>query len=359
MRVVPHDAGVTGTNLPPTNQPPVPVEPPAPVEPPVPVEPPMPFEPSPSETPRKHRWNEFREWTNIGVAVTALLLAIVTFVNSGLISDLENYLRSEISRRNSELDAMSARAKGLQVAADMRADRLADLQATTDSLLSQALASQAQLFDNQARLSSIQSEVLAARLQLSEAQQETGAVRDSLLSQTRSLDLLQRRQAYEHAALMVLYSDFDVGSGRGDLEGAGQAIVAVLQNMTPPTGRQALAPYLHRIRTNFERACPTIAAWRPNLLPQAIPPDQPTIQYRQGTSQARINELTVAAQQQWNAEFAEYRRKEREYSERLIDERQRLWAMAQQCVCSSLADEQFSQADICPGAARSAGNTGS
>jgi hypothetical protein len=73
-------------------------------------------------------WSETREWLNVLVAIGALLIGVVSFWTTARISGLEDYLRSEIGRRNIELNELSQRTQRMQGLSDLQSDQLAAIQ---------------------------------------------------------------------------------------------------------------------------------------------------------------------------------------------------------------------------------------
>jgi len=91
---------------------------------------------------RDHYWSNIREWMNVVAAIGGLVVAVVALWATAQISGLENYLRSEIGRRNNELNSLSRKAESLEKTADERARRLSELQATTEALMASSVAAQ-------------------------------------------------------------------------------------------------------------------------------------------------------------------------------------------------------------------------
>jgi hypothetical protein len=266
------------------------------------------------------------------------------------ISGLEDYFRSEIGRRNGELNVLSSRAASLEQMANARAERLSQLQASTESVVASSLQAQQRIAQSEAQLSAVRSDTLAARIELAAARGEAATIRANFAAQASEFDLLKRQQAYQHASFVVTamaYGWWEDGEG-GEVGGAGASILNAVRNLHTTAETAGLGPYIQQIKTNFERVCPDLATWRMNLPPAPSPPSQPTISYRRGTSPARIAQLTRDAQNRWSNDYAEYLRLSQAHNAALIGENHRLAVHASACVCSSLSDERFSQRDICP-----------
>lgn len=300
--------------------------------------------------PVKKQWGELRDWLNVAVAGAALLVAIVSVWTTTQISGLEDYFRSEIGRRNAELNSLSGRAATFERMANTSAGQLSQLQASTALAISSSLRAQQQLIQSQGELSAVRSNVLSARQELALARGEASAIRTNYAAQAREFDLLRRQQAFEHASLTVAFAAYNWSDDSDSEESSSDAssVAAAIRDLQPPPHTIGFGPHLERIKGRFDRFCPNMATWQSTVPARPQPPAQPTISYRQGTSQARIAELTREAQDRWSAAFNEYARRSQEHSSALITERQRLANRARSCVCSSRSDEQFSRQDICP-----------
>jgi len=112
---------------------------------------------NPEPIPRRN-WSELREWGNIGIAAAALLLSIVSFWVTLQVSSIEDYLRSEIGRRNFELNRLSDRASQLEEIAHKRETLLQELDAATVSALTSVSDAQLKISDAETRLREVQFE---------------------------------------------------------------------------------------------------------------------------------------------------------------------------------------------------------
>lgn len=288
-----------------------------------------------------------REWLNVGTTVAALLLAVISFWTTARISGLEDYLRSEISRRNSELNTISSRSKEIEKLAVERERQLASLDGATSNMIASSLLAQAQLAQSQSALSRIRSDALEARQELSETRATEARLKVSLSAQTSDFDLFRRRQAYQHASMNIAFDNFYFMDG-GEFPTAAK-IAESARSTRPDRGAETLAPYFLAIRNNFDRACPFFAEKKVNLPPKATMPPAPTITYLKGASQSEIARLTREAQDNYSRDFKAYIDANKMRTDAEIKMMSELSDQASQCVCKSLANEEFSAEQICPG----------
>jgi hypothetical protein len=283
-------------------------------------------------------WAELREWLVAMTGLAALIVAVVTFWTTARISGLEDYLRSEISRRNADLDGLSAKTALAERLANEQAGRLSEIQVATTRITASSLAAQADL-------ERVRSDVSDARQRLASARSSIDTIKDEYSRQTRVLDLFQRQQAYQIAAAQII-----TGTGLVQ-EGAptGSLAIEYIKGMKSPAGQVFLNPYLQIVKDNIQKVCPRLKDWKPDLPDRGAEPPQPTIRYVKGASRERIAALTKEAQDRWSADYAKYVQKDDDYSKATLREMNRLWDDANDCVCSTLTTAEIGQGDICPG----------
>lgn len=290
---------------------------------------------------------EIREWLNVGTTLAALLLAVVSFWTTARISGLEDYLRSEISRRNSELNTISSRSKEIEKLAAERERQLASLDGATSNMIASSLFAQAQLAQSQSSLSRIRADALEARQELSDTRATEARLKASLAAQTSDFDLFRRRQAYQYASMNITFDNLYLMDG-GEFPAAAK-IAESARSARPDRGAETLAPYFHLVRNNFDRACPFFADKKINLPPKATMPPAPTIRYLEGAPQSEIARLTREAQDKYSRDFKGYMDASKARTDAEIKMMSELSDQASRCVCRSLANEEFSEEQICPG----------
>ena len=281
---------------------------------------------------------EFREWLNAGIGLAALLLALVSFWTTARISGLEEYLRSEITRRNSDLDQLSERSASIEKLANEREAQLASLDAATSEILASSLLAQSQL-------AQVQSEVATARSRLAAAQLSRSNIENSLRDQSQNFDLFQRRQTFEQASLGLTLA----GSIRME-EPSGRALLEQVRLLPEPAGRDENRRYLRLIKSDFEKVCPTFVSRLPKL-PDRLP--NPGSATDRMIDAIRDNRESVMAQDKlaianWSREYEAYLEREKEYSQAKVDATFKLIIVARDCMCGTLTTNQFQKADICP-----------
>lgn len=301
-----------------------------------------------TEVSRRH-WPELREWANFAVAATALIVSVVSLWMTAQISGLEDYLRSEIARRNTELNSLSDRTKEAEALAQVREGQLAQLDASISEVVASSLTAQSQLIDAQGTLSSIRADSQAAKGDLARTRVEQENLVTNLANREKTFELFGRRQAYQSYVINIMFSAFLFDSSEEDPSGA--SVLQRIMSQSPDRGAELLAPYFEDVRDNFNRVCPTYHT-RVITLPQPTSrPDTPTIRYLSNASQGEIDRMTREAQEQYSRDLKTHRESILANRNAFRDAAEILSDEAGDCVCRALSTAVVSAAQICPDAA--------
>lgn len=266
---------------------------------------------------------EWREWIHVAVAVATFLLAVVSFWTTARISGLEAYLRSEISRRNSDLDALAKQSAGMAQLASERERQLARLDSATSEIIASSLSAQAQLAERQGELTQVHSEVSEARHRLSVTQASQQRLEEDFTKQEKAFDLFRRQKAYDQT--MLTFSWF----GLDEKIPSGVDVVQMIRRMAHlgQSTDNTLYPYLSEIDEKFLRVCPGFDERQPSIdvvKPKPVP-------YEKGSKEFAI----------WSKELDEY-------YDGLIAGHSEMRKAASHCVCNSLSTRTVAAKEICP-----------
>lgn len=289
---------------------------------------------------------ELREWLNVFVGVSALLLAFVSFWTTARISGLEDYLRSEISRRNTELDTLAEKSGSIERLAAERERQLASLDAATNEILAASLSAQSQLAESQSDLAEVRSRVSLAQGQLADAEAARERLRVNFSKQSREFEQFQRQQAFQLASLRLraAYRLFFV---RNDDPPTASQTLDTVERLSAPQNQPALNSYFAIIREQTERVCPNFRQLPVNLPPVPIPAGE-------APRSPRITRMSDPAYLQWKEDYAAWgERNDRywemrsAYGKARIDEQYRLFDEAEKCMCKALAGPDFPADTVC------------
>lgn len=293
---------------------------------------------------------EIREWLNAAIGIAALLVAVVSFWTTARISGLEDYLRSEISRRNSELDILSQRSGEIERVASERERQLARLDAATNEIVAASLLAQSQLSKSQGDLANVRSDVANARDQLSAALNARDRFRADLATQARDFELFQRQQAYQLASIQLSrMASYEMLRDKLEVTPSGAATLAMVERLTAPPGQPEIERFYQVIRAGTSRACPS---FRNTPIELPAKPIRPTP--ANAPAPVRVTSLEDPAYLQYEKAYSEwaeadkkYWKQDQAYGEARISEQFRLVSEARKCMCKAITDQQYPASKVC------------
>lgn len=306
---------------------------------------------SDGEAPEKRDWGNLREWLNVIAAIGALLVGIVTFWTTARISGLEDYLRSEISRRNSDLNAISNQTQRLSALAEERAERLANLQNITDQVTANNLVAQSRLIVNQQELSRLGVDIISARQTISEERNRLYLLNEQASRQSSIIELFRRQRLSEAAFSRIAF----VRLSDIEKDFSGESVYNEISHWTSQQFDRDLHPYFADFHKNALRTCKSLASYSPSIPPKIEYPDGPK---RPGSISSDGNSylMTNKEYERWNYELKEWNKRYSDISaannlrfEAQQKSSQYLFNAASHCICQALATEDQPIDKVCPG----------
>lgn len=296
--------------------------------------------------------SNMREWLNAFAALGALFVGVVSFWTTARISGLEDYLRSEIIRRNSDLNDISNQSRRLGVLADERSERLAALQTVTDEITATNLSAQAKLLYTQQELSRLAIEAASAKQSISYSEIKLSTLAKQTEEQSDVIDLFRRQRFYETVSRRVILNRYFEKSFD---QTSSQAAYYYLTRMEYNEVGSDLSPYVENFRKNAERSCRALVNYNPVILPQLEYPKAPK---RPGDISKDGKYYLMSNKEydnwmdkfkKWNDEFDNLSKEnsKRRESEREAD--QYIANASAKCICQALATSKHSAAQVCPG----------
>ncbi|MDM7957612.1 hypothetical protein [Blastomonas sp.] len=308
-----------------------------------------------TETPTPRNWTEVREWMNVMVAAAALLVAIVSIWTTMQISGLEDYFRSEITRRNSELNRQVEDSAIARKSAAEKEQRLLELDASTNRVIANYIEAQGRLQSAERDLSLIQRQSFATLQSLSQSRAEGIALRDETMKQQRRLDLFRRQRAYESGLIQVSFGTGNRFEGTYFI--SGEQALASINQISAPTGSSELFPYFAEIREKAPQLCAHLKGYSP-IIPEVAPWPDPPQRYgrRVETSAGPVFEMTKKEADLWNSEMVRWNKEFSRISDIRSDRLKFIGAVSEylrnsaaRCACVALATSEHAASDICPG----------
>lgn len=213
-------------------------------------------------------WGALRAWANLFFAGATLIVAIVSIWLTTQISGLEDYLRSEIAVRNSELVASETEASALDARIQQSTSRLADLRSTSDLLATKSVEAQALLSDAQnqsiillTEQQRTQAELVTSRQRLLEVTMETEEQRMILERFYRDQVL---RRAYSTFSYLE-YADYFRGGKPERNKVDGPFAIREMRSFGLNVRDPNLAQHFESIRSVGPTICRSLASFSPEF----------------------------------------------------------------------------------------------
>ena len=285
-----------------------------------------------------------REWLNVMAAVGALLVGLVSFWTTARISGLEDYLRSEIGRRNSELNALSERSERAMSLAERRSAALSDLQFSADKLTASFASTQSHLEEARGELTELQIKGIASQMKLSDLNLRA-------LEQGNRIDLLNRRRVYQQVSLFTTANLMLFPNTKK----LGVEAFEMVVYSSAPTDEPDLIPYYSEMRSAAALTCKSLRSYAPVIPAQQEYPARPSPPGEPVDGSANLYSMTIQqkadwekSQEQWSAQWSQTSRANGAAGDYSSATKQYAAGAAGHCACLALATEKHPASIICP-----------
>jgi len=261
-------------------------------------------------------------------------VAIVSVWTTTQISGLEDYFRSEITRRNSDLNTLADQGRRLNVLADEREKRLSDLQTTTEQVTASNLQAQGKLLATQQELSRLGFAVVNAKQTLATSEAQLALLSAQSDQQSSLIDLYRRQRLFQQAHLRMLW-----GGYREDQHDAfmdGEAAYKMITGWTVGGFDAELAPYVPEFVSNARNTCEWIRTYKPTFSKQ--------LEFPPGPVPVGGSELD-----EWNKRWAAASESQQKRLDESEVARKYVLDATGSCMCQALATAKHSASEICAG----------
>lgn len=210
---------------------------------------------------RKSPWSLSPDWLNAVSALGTLAIGIVTLWTTARISGIEDYLRSEIGRRNSDLNTLSDRTRRLTAVAEDRSHLLENLRSSTDRVMASSIAAQGKLITTTQDLNYLNIKVRDAQVRLAAAYSRLTDMDKISAGQRLVIDALRRQRLYSEEIMQLTFNVF-VGDDEVNGERAYQSIISPRSSDVMPN------PLLDDYRRRAAGTCIGLRTINPRIPPQ-------------------------------------------------------------------------------------------
>lgn len=245
-------------------------------------------------------WPELREWANVFTAFAALALGVVSFWTTTQISGIEDYFRSEISRRNAEIGSATSRAERLERRVSRSEERLEDLRVAADKFAAASSTAQSVLLTSQQQLLETNSELSSNRRTLTNLEA-------AVIEQKQQIDTFRRSRVMLDASfeLSRYYFRNRAEPDRRNRH-PGQEGLDELRNVGLAVTDAELAPFYASIRDSASKICRYLENYSPPIPNEKTLPTSP-IPPGKKVSPTQY-QMTEQQEKKWNADLAKFNR---------------------------------------------------
>lgn len=296
----------------------------------------------------KMRWTGLPEWLNAFSAVGTLGIGVATLWTTAQISGIEDYLRSEISRRNNDLNALSDRTRRLTTVSEERAARLEQLRGSTEQIIASNLAAQDKLIGATQELGRVNSEVSNARTQVAAARTRLADLDKVSADRLRQIDGLQRERLYGQEVMRLTFDVF-IGDERASGERAYQSIASV------KAGSLAPEPLTSEYRRRAKDTCRGLRGINPDIPPEVSYPQAPSPPGRREATADGVSFWMTPQQRQrwkddqkaWNSAYAAASARNDQRQKAMADASDQIMKAAHACICAALVTADNPAEKVC------------
>ena len=200
----------------------------------------------------------FKDWIDVVLPVATLCLGVVSLWTTVQVSGLEDYFRSEISRRNEEIGDLSARSRVAEIRLSARETRMDQLSSSAEQL--NLLNEEQRLAFSKATadLALLRSEAHIINGQLEGAISDKRRVEAELNEQVRSLEVMSRQELYGMVSSRAFFLRMNALAGFDRSTPGIRMLGAEFRQalMTLHLTDKRLLRYLPDLQSKFDEVCP-------------------------------------------------------------------------------------------------------
>jgi len=288
------------------------------------------------------------DWLNAVAAIGTLAIGIATLWTTAQISGIEDYLRSEIGRRNSDLNALSDRTRRLAAVAEDRSSLLEKLRSSTDRVMASSIAAQGNLITTTQDLNHLNIKVRDAQAQVAAASDRLLDMDKISAGQRLVIDGLRRERLYGEEIMQLTFNVF-VGDDEVTGERAYQSIIS------PRNADVTADPLLDDYRRRAAGTCIGLRTINPRIPPAVPYPKAPS---PPGRREQNVNDVSYwmtplqrknwdDAQATWSSAYSDASLRNADIAKAEAVTREKIMNLAHVCMCQAIVTTENPKGKIC------------
>jgi hypothetical protein len=288
------------------------------------------------------------DWLNALAALGTLAIGIVTLWTTARISGIEDYLRSEIGRRNSDLNVLSDRTRRLTAVAEDRSSLLEKLRSSTDRIIASSIAAQGSLISTNQELSHLNMSVRDARAQVAAASDRLLDMNKVSAGQRLVIDGLRRERLYGEEIMQLTFNVF-VGDDEVNGERAYQSIIS------PRKTEVGSNPLLDDYRRRARSTCIGLRTINPSIPPTVPYPKAPSPPGRRDQNASGISYWMTPLQRRnwdneqkaWSSAYSDASTRNADIAKKEEAARSEIITLAHACMCAAIVTAENPREKVC------------
>lgn len=297
--------------------------------------------------PSKRDWGAVRAWANLFIAGATLLVAVVSIWLTTRVSGLEDYLRSEIALRNSELNTAANEAEALDERIRESTATLEDLRSTSDALTASSIIAQTKLAEAQNQSIALLTERNRTLAELTDSRQRLELVTKETEAQRAILERFREGEVLTRVSgllFRVRFSDLFANDVNTRQVFDGPGAIRELASVGIDIGDPDTAHYYEKIRQTAPLICRSLETFKPKFPEQLPLPDlEPMRGERLSDGRIRTTNKEIEAynarREEWRKEISRVYRFNDSIREARTAASEYLGNAMSHCACAALRGE--------------------
>jgi len=293
----------------------------------------------------------FREWLNVIATLATVLIGVIGLWNTAQISGLQDYFQSEIAKRNRDLISLAQQSDQLSAESTARREQLSRLQISSSEIAALSISQESKIHESIDRLDSLKFDMLSAEIKLNNTKSEIAKISQERNDQAQRLELIYRRQS----APLLSYTggdDFRDIFYFGEKPSpaitihVGETYQRNLSLIRLPGENLLLSKYIYPARDRIPLVCPGIFSTTIDVaeIPPEIPPQK--LKRSDIKTQTDADEFSREDAEHYKAEVDRIE-KISQIRKKRLDDALKFSDTAMHCACKALADNGFTEEEIC------------
>jgi len=264
-------------------------------------------------------WEKIRDATNLGITAIALIVSVLSLWTAAKVSDVEDFFKSEIVRRNTDLNITVRKARQIESRSLKREEYLEAVQQQTEQALQKAADADIILADAKLEIADTKRQVDTAAIEYKLSELNRLRLSGEISKLRESSEIFFRQSAARR--MITLINNIT----NAPTDSKSSSLIEILQNIDVDA-EPVIANQMTISKRRMATVCPDI-----RNIPVMYPPNLTKFDVERDHSPGHGRESEMDEYMVWH-----------------INHMNKIQKRVQECVCRSLADASLSRDRVCP-----------